>query len=135
LKTQKGRFLRLPRAYGDKADSACVAIALIWWKGRDSNPRPRHYEAPVAIGTTKHNCAQLTAAKLPQAFGGDTMTIPAPLARRRVILESAYPRRAGDLSRGQALDDRTVRTLRVGVAIGNLQSRFRSDGVVTTASP
>src|SRR5262249_16417200 len=29
LKTKEGRFLRLPCAYGDEANLACVAIALI----------------------------------------------------------------------------------------------------------
>jgi integrase len=39
------RFLRLPCAYSGKAYRRCGVIPLIpKWKGRESNPRPRHYE-------------------------------------------------------------------------------------------
>src|SRR2546423_13556012 len=42
----KSRFLRLPCAYRGMAFRRGVTTALIqWWKGRDSNPRPRHYDS------------------------------------------------------------------------------------------
>jgi hypothetical protein len=47
----KSRFLRLPCAYSGMALRRGVTTALIqWWKGRDSNPRPRHYEPGRRIG-------------------------------------------------------------------------------------
>src|SRR2546427_8574330 len=61
----KSRFLRLPCAYSGMAFRRGVTTALIqWWKGRDSNPRPRHYE-----GTKEHGWAQENHAKFTRACG------------------------------------------------------------------
>src|SRR2546427_2729675 len=76
----KSRFLRLPCAYSGMAFRRAVTTALIqWWKGRDSNPRPRHYELRAAfschgltLGRRTGRAQQLsprTRQSLPQARG------------------------------------------------------------------
>src|SRR5690242_7505746 len=50
--------LHLPCTYAECCQQSLRRISLIvWWKGRDSNPRPRHYEpaAPLKIGITFNN--------------------------------------------------------------------------------
>src|SRR5437016_5905873 len=56
----KSPFLRLPCAYSGMALRRGVTTALIqWWKGRDSNPRPRHYEPGRRIGLSPLNTRYL----------------------------------------------------------------------------
>ena len=61
------RFLRLLCAYSGRARSRCGAIPLIyWWKGRDSNLRPRQYERQAS--PSAHSgcaCAREPAAVVP----------------------------------------------------------------------
>jgi len=54
------------------------ALLANWWKGRDSNPRPRHYElaAPLKIGSNVNN--------LPK-------DVPLRLARRSTTEHSRFP--------------------------------------------
>ena len=50
--------LHLPHTYGELCRENVLRITLIyWWKGRDSNPRPRHYElgAPLKVTSRFNN--------------------------------------------------------------------------------
>ena len=58
---QLPQHLHLPYTYGEPRRDKQFRISLIyWWKGRDSNPRPRHYEhaAPLKIGLKFNNLPQ-----------------------------------------------------------------------------
>ena len=93
---QPRRHLHLPCTYGEGCREDLLRISLIyWWKGRDSNPRPRHYECPTLhsyFNTLMRFLAFLAHFWNSAAHGDHPEEGRAPMARasvwRQTILDS-----------------------------------------------
>ena len=75
----RSRFLRLPCAYSGMAFRRGVTTALIqWWKGRDSNPRPRHYEQVPGVQATRPAWSAVDN-------GHTSFVVTLPCGRREIV--------------------------------------------------